>query len=123
MVGRKLFLLKKQPAIIEETILVQTPNLREVRHIVLKKSREYGYVALVEIVRFSIKSSRVLKSVYKETKNKIGQIKRKYILRKEKEEVEQKEKEVSGFLKKISEYKHKIRKIKHQILKEEKENL
>ena len=119
MIGRKLFLGKKQPKIVEETILVQTPDLREIRYVFIKKSREYGYIALVEIIRFSVRSSKLLKRQYKGLTKKIRSITKKHTSHRE----EMEKKEVSGFLKKISEYKYKVRKIKDKIIEEEKENL
>ena len=118
MTGRKLFLLEKQPVIAEEEILVQTPDFKEIRHVFIRKTREYGYVALVEIIRFSVRSSKFLKHKYKEAENKIRGLARKHITHEE----EVQKKEVSSFLKKISEYKHKLKKIKNQVIKEEKEN-
>ena len=118
MIGKKLFLLKEEPAITEENFLIRTPDMREIRYVFVRKSREYGFIVLVEIIRFSVRSSKLLKRTYKEAENKIRKITSKYI--KHKETV--KEKEVSGFLKKISEYKQKVRKIADQVIEEEKEN-
>ena len=120
MISRKLIVLRNQPIVFEEKVLVQTPNLKEIRYVFIKKTREYGYIALVEIIRFSVRSSKLLKNTYKEVKHKIKNITRKHITHTT-EEIK-KEKEVSGFLKKISEYKHKLRKIKKQVIEEEKEN-
>jgi hypothetical protein len=120
MIGRKLLFFEKQPVIAEEEILVQTPDFKEIRHIFIRKTRKYGYVALVEIIRFSVRSSKFLKRQYKEAENKIRGLARKHITHKKEEEI--KEKEVSSFLKKISQYKHKLRKIKNQVIEEEKEN-
>jgi len=120
MIGRKLILLKNQPMIVEEKILIQSPDLKEIRYIFVKKTREYGYIALVEIIRFSVRTSKFLKRKYKETKHKIKRITKKHVAHKNEEEI--KEKEVSSFLKKISEYKHKLRKIKNKVIEEEKEN-
>ena len=114
MIGRKLFFGKKQPKIVEETILVQTPDLREISYVFIKKSREYGY-----IIRFSVRSSKLLKRQYKGLTKKIRRITKKHTSHRE----EMEKKEVSGFLKKISEYKYKVRKIKDKIIEEEKENL
>jgi hypothetical protein len=117
MIGKKLIVLKNKQFVIEKEFLVQYPDLRDIRYIAIKKTREYGYIILVEIIRFSIRSSRVLKRKYKEAGNKIKNITRKHIINKE----ETREKEASIFLKMISEYKHKIRKIKKQIREEESE--
>ena len=120
MIGKKLFLLRKEPQMFEEKVFIRTPHLREIRHIVIKKSREYGYIALVETIRFSIRSSKLLKRKYEELKNKLSS---KMARKRSALEEENKEKEVSGFLKMISEYKQKIRKIRDQVAEEEKENL
>ena len=120
MIGRKLLLLQNQQIIIEEKNLIQLPDLREVRYVIIRKTREYGYITLVEIIRFSIRSSKLLKRKYGEAKNIIKNIKRKYNPQKKEESIK---KEVSGFLKMISEYKQKVRKIKDKIKEEEKEKL
>jgi hypothetical protein len=117
MIGRKLVVIRNQPTVVEKTSLIESPNLKEVRHVFVKKGREYGYVVLVEMIRFSVRSSKLLKRKYKEAKNKIKKITGKHVLHKE--EIK-KEKEVSNFLKKISEYKHKLRKIKNKVIEEEK---
>ena len=117
MIGRKLVLLKNQPQIIEERVLIETPDLQEIRYIFIRKTKEYGYIALVEIIRFSVRSSKLLKRKYKEAKKKIKHLARKHIAHRG----ETKEKDVSGFLKKVSEYKHKLREIKDKVIEEEKE--
>jgi len=118
MIGRRLFLLKKNPTIFEDKILFVYPNLNELRHIVVKKSSEYGYIILVKIIRLSIRSSKITKHYYKKTKTKIRKIINKHDI--QKEEIEKKE--VSSFLKKVSQYKNKIKNIKNQVIDEEKEN-
>jgi len=118
MIGRKLFLLRKNPTIFEDRILVEYPNLNELRHIVIKKSSEYGYIILVEIIRFSIRTSKALRHHYKTTKKRVHKIINKRHVQKE----ESTPKDVSSFLKKVSEYKRKIKKIKNQVIEEEKEN-
>ena len=117
MIGRKLISLKNQPVVTEEKIIIESPDLKEIRYIFVRKSREYGYIALVEIIRFSVRSSKFLKRKYKETKHKIRSIAKKHVPHKE----ETKQNEVSGFLKKVSEYKHKLRKIKNKVVEEENE--
>ena len=114
MIGRKLFLKKNGKTLPNEKFSVKIPELREIKQIAVVHAKKYGYVALVETIRFGVKSSNFLKQQSAELTEKI-----KKILNKNKPENSTEPKEVSSFLKMISEYKQKIKKIKHKIKEEE----
>ena len=116
MIGRKLVLLRKGQITVQGDFSIQPPDPHQIRFIIIRNTKKYGYILLVATIRFSMKSSRIVKSKYEAIKNKTKNITRKYIPHKEKEI---KEKEVSKFLKMVTEYTHKIRKIKHKIKEEE----
>lgn len=116
MLGNKLMLLRNGTFVnASEKFSVQIPNLHEVHHVVLKKSRKYGFVILVIIIRFTVLSSHLIKKGYKHSKEKLQKINNKYILKQKTDEP----REVSRFLKMMSDYKQKIRKIKQRIKEEE----
>lgn len=112
MIGRKLILLKRGQIESAEKIPFEIPNSEEIKYFAVKNTKRYGYLTLVVILRFSIRSSNFLKRQYKEIKTKIGNTINKHF--------PQKEKEVSKFLKMVSDYKNKIAKIRNKIIEEEK---
>jgi len=117
MIGKKLILLKNKKIEYTERILFKIPNLDEIKNITAKNSKRYGYIILVKIIRFYIRTSILLKYIYAITKKKIKNIYYKYFPYKIKEK--NKKNEVSKFLKMISDYKHKIKNIKDKIVEEE----
>jgi len=111
MIGKKLILLKNRQIEYTEKILFEIPNLDQIKHFTAKNSKRYGYMMLVEVIRFYIKSVKFLKHIYKEIKIKVKKINNKHF--------PHKEKEVSKFLKMVSDYKNKIKIIKDKITEEE----
>jgi len=116
MIGKKLILLKKGQIEHIEKVLFEIPNLDQIKDVTVKNSKRYGYIILVETIRFYIKSSKLIKYVYIISKKKIKEKYYKYFPHKEKK---YEEKEVSKFLKMMSDYKHKIKNIKDKIIEEE----
>ncbi|MEK7572629.1 MAG: hypothetical protein AAB493_02105 [Patescibacteria group bacterium] len=116
MIGKKLIFADIKKGEDAEKFILETFNLDEIKHIAISNVKKYGFIALVIILRFSIKSSHFLKSGYGEIKNKMRSVIKNYLTHKEKEP---KEKEASNFLKMVLDYKNKIRKIKHKIKEEE----
>jgi septal ring factor EnvC (AmiA/AmiB activator) len=114
MIGRKLILLKNGEAHEIKEFNVNIPDLEDIKDIAHKNVRKYGYMALVESIRFSVKFSDMAKRKSEEIIEKT-----KKVLNRNKEMMPTKPQEVSKFLKMISDYKHKIKKIKHQIKEEE----
>lgn len=112
MIGKKLILLKKGQIENTEKNLFEIPNLDQIKHVTVKNSKKYGYIILVEIMRFYIRFLKLLKLKYKEIKN----VYNKYLPHKE---INTQTKEVSKFLKMISDYKYKIKNIKDKIEEEE----
>ncbi len=116
MIGRKFLLIEEIREKHTEGLLINVPDLEEIKDLASEKIKKHGYNALVATLRFSMKSSHYIKTAsrgaYVKAKDKLNRLSKK--------EGEQGEpKEVSKFLKMISEYKHKIRKIKHKIKEEE----
>ncbi len=121
MLGRKLVVLQQEPVVLlDEQVLIESKDFKELKHIIVKKSQQFGYIVLVEIIRFSVRSSKVIKKVYHETKTKIN---KKFRKNKISTGSEPEKREASSFLKKVSEYKHKLKKIKHKVIEEEKEKV
>ena len=116
MIGKKLILLKNGKIEYTERVLFDIPNLDEIKNVATKNSKRYGYVILVETIRFYVRTSLLVKYIYFKTKKKIKEIYHKYFPHKVKEN---KEKEVSKFLRMVSDYKHKIKNIKDKIEEEE----
>ena len=118
MIGRKLAPVRNGEVGQNEHSHPFVSDLQKVKYLTFRNVKKYEHLALVAIVRLSLRSSNFLKNNYEEIKIKI-----KEIINKDKNRLNQLEKqEVSKFLKKISEYKEKIRRIKHRI-KEEENNL
>lgn len=116
MIGRKLMLLKNGTLILKQKKLpLKIPDLHEVKYVLTKKSRKYGFITLIILVRFYVLSSDLVKKNYQISKEKTKKLITKYIYKKKENE----NKEASKFLKRISDYKQKIQRIKNQIKKEE----
>ena len=116
MIGRKLVLLKNGAVEAKEKFSFEIPDAQEVKHIAVKNAKKYGYIALVETLRFYLRSANFLKQTSKEIKKEAKEMIDKYLPAKE---TEMSGKEVSKFLKTVSDYKQKIQKIKHKIKEEE----
>ena len=116
MIGKKLILLKNGKIEHIERVLFDIPNLDQVKNVTVKNSKRYGYVILVETIRFYVRASILIKYIYFKTKKKIKEIYHRYFPHKIKEN---KEKEVSKFLRMVSDYKNKIKNIKDKIIEEE----
>lgn len=116
MIGRKLILLKRGQIIAGENFFVEIPDLQEIKYIAVQGTKKYGYILLVETLRFSIRSSYFLKKKGGEIAEKI---KNKFSRSQSFAGGEPEKREVSKFLKMISEYKEKIGKIKNKIKEEE----
>jgi len=106
MIGKKLILLKNGKIEHIERVLFDIPNLDQVKNVTVKNSKRYGYVILVETIRFYVRASILIKYIYFKTKKKIKEIYHRYFPHKIKEN---KEKEVSKFLRMVSDYKNKIK--------------
>ncbi|MBU0612064.1 hypothetical protein KKA39_02535, partial [Patescibacteria group bacterium] len=65
MVGNKLILLKNGQIKSTERILIEIPNLEQVKKFSSKKLRRYGFIALVLSIRIYVKISNILKKIYK----------------------------------------------------------
>ncbi len=117
MIGRKVaFIRNENIQIIEPKHFHPfVPDLQKINHLTYKNAKKYGYLALVSSIRFSVRSSNLIKK-----KGDQLHAMAKKIIMKNKHTQADAPKEVSKFLKRISEYKSKIRKIKHKIIEEEK---
>ena len=116
MLGRKLMFTNFEEIQHLSKFTIEPINLDEVKFIVIKKAKKYGYIILITTLRVSIKSSHLVKNSYGKVKAKVRNKINKHLSHKERIH---KEKEVSSFLKMVSDYKRKIRQIKHRIKEEE----
>lgn len=114
MVGRKLALVRNGETLINEEIMFNASFLKKWRRYAIQNIKKYGRVALIEALRFYIRSNNFLKNKYQDIKFKTRNIVNKYSRNTVGEKTE-----ASKFLKMISEYKYKIREIKHRIHEEE----
>jgi len=113
---RRVVLLKEMKTHEGMEIILDVPDLEELKSLTVRKFKIYGYIILVSSIRTYIKSSHIVKHQYKELKKKIKEIRHRYVPKKKKDTHE---KEASKFLKMTSEYKHKIRVLKEKIKEEE----
>lgn len=111
MFGRKLSLVKNGKIKEASTLSPETYYTEKIKHLTLKKIKQYGYAGLVIIMRLYFRSKNLLKSKYEELKNRIKKI--------GENKTEVREEDASKFLKVVSDYKQKIRNLKHQIKEEE----
>ena len=117
MIGSKLILLQEAQFGIKQNLSIKIPDAEEIKYHVVKHTKRYGFILLVIILRFTILTSHFLKNKFKELKDKIINLIKKYTVHEH--NIDSQPREVSGFLKTVSDYKHKIRKIKHRIKQEE----
>ncbi|OGI88523.1 hypothetical protein A2914_01990 [Candidatus Nomurabacteria bacterium RIFCSPLOWO2_01_FULL_41_21] len=113
MISRKMILFKRGTVTASGEFPFKTPEMEEIKYIIVKKIKNYGYAILISTLRFSIKSTHFAKT---KSKDLIEKIKTKFY---KNEKVNEEVKEVSKFLKSVSEYKNKIKKIKSRIKEEE----
>jgi len=114
--SRKFYLLEKKNINNQsEKVLIKIPNFQEIKKITNKKTREYSFIFLVIIVRFSVLSVYLVKKIYKKSLNKSVFLIQKYIFRKKENQL----KKTNKFLKTIQDYKKRIKKIKNKIKEEE----
>jgi len=116
MVMRRVVLLKEAKIHPGTELMLDVPDLEEIKIIAANKFRIYGYVMLVGSIRLYVKSSHLLKNKYKATKETVKHLHRKYI---SKSSAEVKTKEASKFLKMMGDYKKKVTAIKKKIKEEE----
>ena len=116
MIGRKVALVRNENIQIAEPEHFHpfVPDLQKIKHLTYKNAQKYGYLALVTAIRFSVRSSNLVKK----KGNQLHSMEKKIIMKNKPKKADE-PKEVSKFLKRISEYKSKIRKIKHKIIEEE----
>jgi predicted tellurium resistance membrane protein TerC len=115
MIGSKLILLKEGKAVTQENFPIQIPNPHELKHIVNKKSKKYGFIALVISIRLYVIASHFLKVQFKKFGAFLTKKMNKMLAGKHPEEP----KEVSAFLQRMSDYKKKVKRIKDKIKEEE----
>ncbi|MEK7588438.1 MAG: hypothetical protein AAB438_01330 [Patescibacteria group bacterium] len=116
MVMRRVVLQKDINTQEDTELILDVPDLEEIKVITIRKFKIYGYIVLVSSLRIYVKSSHLFKNKYSEVKDTVKNLHNKYV-RKNKKVVEKKE--VSKFLKMMGDYKRKIRTIKEKIKEEE----
>lgn len=115
MIGSKLILLQEGKAVIQDNFPIQIPDPQELKETVNKKTKRYGFIALVIILRLYVLASHFLKIQFKKLGAFLTKKINKIIDGKRQEET----KEVSAFLKRMSDYKKKVKRIKDKIKEEE----
>lgn len=118
LVARKILAMEKLENLRKKNIELEfdVPELHEVKEFLNTRTKKYGYLALVSILRAYVVGTKVTKNtakiVYKKGEQKI----KKILGNKNKTN---KEKEASGFIKTMTEYKKKVSRITNRIKKEE----
>ena len=112
MISRKLFFIRESEIIIEEKTSI-IPEANEIKYLLIKNAKKYGFVMIAIILRTTVRTNVLVKRKVVEISNRI-----KNHLYKNTSEKRSK-KEVNGFLKGMSEYKKKIRRLKDKIVEEE----
>ena len=118
MVGRKLAIVQSGEILTKEYPHPFIADFQKIKSITLIGIKRYGYLSIVSIIRFHVKSTNLLRDKYQEIKNKL----KDKIWQSQNENIKSEMQGVSNFLKTISDYKKKIKEIKDRISKEE-ENL
>jgi hypothetical protein len=117
MIGRKLVLLQNGQISYKEYAPYRGMHMEELKYIILKGIKRYGFITLVALIRLYVKVSSVIKNVYENTKDQVKSFFSKRLNANPTEK-----REVNKFLRMVSEYKLKLRMIKERV-KEEEENL
>lgn len=116
---RRIMILERSGVMVREIdgeFFFDVPDLHEVQYVIVRKMKQYGYVALVVTIRIYVRSSKIMDYLYKEAVSRLSTLYKKYI---QKKNPETEAKEVSKFLKMVSEYKNKIKEIKERVREEE----
>lgn len=114
MISKRVKLIRNGYIEVSDEISL-LPNTKEIKIIITKNVKQYGFLVITIILRASIRSYFTVK---KETIEMFRKIQNKFI--KHNTNNINKQKEVSSFLKGISEYKRKISHLKNKIIEEEK---
>ncbi|MFN4181315.1 MAG: hypothetical protein ACK4FA_01285 [Candidatus Paceibacteria bacterium] len=116
LVGRKVYALRHTEVHVPRDIdfTIDVPDFEEVKNTLIKKSRRYGYVALVVTIRLYVLGTHATKHHTRQIVKKI-----KERLNKRHTAKPTTHKSENKFLKKVTEYKNRIEKIKEQIKTEE----
>ena len=114
MIWRKRSLIKGMEISDVEEVLFEIPDMEKWKRRAAKRLKKYAHLSLVEIIRFNIRLSNLLRNKYEEIKIRIKN--------RNKENASTQKKETSKFLKMVSDYKKKVRRIKQRIYEEEEEN-
>ncbi len=114
LIGRKMLVMRQGDLHIPANFdfSIEVPDFEEVREVVIKKSRRYGYIMLVITIRLYVLSAHTIKQ---QSKSIISKIKSR-IPASHKTLNDKKE---NKFLKKVSDYKQKISHLKSKIKEEE----
>ena len=116
MIGRKLVMLQNGQLQIQENGSFEIPYLKEAKHLTIKSVKDYKHLILVEVVKFYVQFSNLLKSGYQKLKVRVQNI---HIKQHRNGEISERA-EVSKVVKFISGYTHRIKEIKKSVTEEEK---
>lgn len=117
LITKKLLQIEKLRVVSKDDVFfIDVPDLEDAHHVIAKKIKHGGYVALVITIRSYLLGKRLLKKIIIKTYTKTNNFLAKY--KKNKGVVETK-KEASKFLKVVTEYKKKVNKITEKIKEEE----
>ncbi len=118
LIGRKIFALRGGSYDIPKNFefVIDVPDFDHVLKLIRQKSRRYGYVTLIILIRIYVVSVHAIK---KYSRKLWFWIKQKVLGFKTQGKVVKASREANKFLLKVGEYKDRIRKIKDKIKEEE----
>lgn len=117
LITKKLLQIEKLRIVSEDDVFfIDVPELEDAHHVLMRKIKHGGYIALVITIRGYLLGKHSIKKLIRKTYQKISSFVQKY----QKNKIENTDKkEASKFLKVISDYKKKVNKITKQIKEEE----
>ena len=114
MISRKLMLIQNGIIMPMGENHIGLSYIEEIKTLTIRNIKRYTYIALVNIIRFYVRSLNYVKTKYTELKSKMTEVSTRRLHSHTIENIE-----VSKFWKTVSEYKQKVREIKHRIDVEE----
>ncbi len=117
MIGSKLILIQKEGKPNKERLLIQIPNLQEIKNLTAKNLNKIIFIILVVVIKISVKTNNFTKKILEKIKKKCLYLIKKLSSNTTKEKTEINKE--SSFFKKLSDYKNKIKRIKKKITQEE----
>ena len=79
MVMRRVVLQKDINTQEDTELILDVPDLEEIKVITIRKFKIYGYIVLVSSLRIYVKSSHLFKNKYSEVKDTVKNLHNKYV--------------------------------------------